>query len=160
MDSSDESSDCLPQDCHSSEFRCRKSNLCIPMSFVCDGERDCGADDRTDERNCNTSKSNFTLSSSLINFTQWVEHHLELMVDCLFPIQIFPSILYSSICMHLSTYFCLFWYGHIQVNMTLGCQGDNRQVVFFYRGQIIHILKIFWHFARFALHQLICILND
>ena len=40
------------------------------MSFVCDGERDCGANDRTDENNCNTSKSDV-----FYRFTIFEEFH-------------------------------------------------------------------------------------
>ena len=33
-------------------FHCEKSGLCVPQSFKCDGEVDCGSADDSDERNC------------------------------------------------------------------------------------------------------------
>lgn len=33
-------------------FRCERSGSCIPKQWRCDGDSDCGPDDRTDEQNC------------------------------------------------------------------------------------------------------------
>ena len=34
------------------EFSCKKSGICIPESWRCDGNMDCGLDDQSDEINC------------------------------------------------------------------------------------------------------------
>ena len=38
--------------CSSNQFRCVKNNKCIPLSFACDTEVDCGPGDESDEENC------------------------------------------------------------------------------------------------------------
>jgi len=40
------------QDCDSEHFQCEKSKQCILRYLHCDGHKDCGADDDSDERNC------------------------------------------------------------------------------------------------------------
>lgn len=42
--------------CRSSEYFCKKSRLCIPKSWVCDGNVDCGLDAKTHELD-NTDES-------------------------------------------------------------------------------------------------------
>lgn len=39
--------------CASGEYMCNKSSECIPLEWLCDGERDCY--DADDERLCNTT---------------------------------------------------------------------------------------------------------
>ena len=36
--------------CHEDQFRCNSTALCIPTSWICDGEDDC--EDSSDESNC------------------------------------------------------------------------------------------------------------
>ena len=38
--------------CENTHFKCAKSGRCLAMSWRCDGDHDCGADDRSDEENC------------------------------------------------------------------------------------------------------------
>ena len=38
--------------CSPNQFKCAKTNRCIPEKWRCDGEIDCGSDDESDEINC------------------------------------------------------------------------------------------------------------
>lgn len=38
--------------CPLGEFECNVTRKCIPNSFVCDHDPDCGARDHSDENNC------------------------------------------------------------------------------------------------------------
>ncbi|ODN00857.1 Low-density lipoprotein receptor-related protein 1 [Orchesella cincta] len=40
------------QACSETEFTCQDSGRCLPASWICDGDFDCGEDDMTDEQNC------------------------------------------------------------------------------------------------------------
>ena len=56
--------------CASNEFECKKSGICIPMSYRCDGEFDCGTDendeyDNSDEENCGYSGNSMAGSQPL-----------------------------------------------------------------------------------------------
>ncbi|XP_064613991.1 LOW QUALITY PROTEIN: SCO-spondin-like [Liolophura sinensis] len=54
IDNSDEL-DCPPPTCGKNEFTCDNSK-CIPSSFYCDGEEDCGMGDNSDEAKCNETE--------------------------------------------------------------------------------------------------------
>lgn len=55
-DGSDENVDrCVHTTCSSSQFTCARSRRCIPMTWVCDLDHDCGEGDTSDEAN-NCSK--------------------------------------------------------------------------------------------------------
>jgi len=41
---------CDAAGCGSDQFQCPSSGLCIPASYVCDGDNDCG--DNSDEASC------------------------------------------------------------------------------------------------------------
>ena len=49
-DSSDEGDFCAEKTCAYFQFTCESSGHCIPQSWVCDGDNDCG--DGTDEQDC------------------------------------------------------------------------------------------------------------
>lgn len=40
-DGSDEGAHCKSRECNATMFRCPESGRCIPVSWVCDGDRDC-----------------------------------------------------------------------------------------------------------------------
>jgi len=45
--------------CSEDQFKCANTGRCIPASYMCDGDNDCG--DYSDERNC--SKRYFSLQT-------------------------------------------------------------------------------------------------
>jgi len=51
--------------CTEDQFKCPNTGRCIPASFICDGDNDCG--DGSDERNC--SKLYFSLDLSASHVT-------------------------------------------------------------------------------------------
>lgn len=51
-----------PPPCGRDEFRCRRSQRCIPVSSLCDGRPDCGQNDDSDENlGCREFLSHFSL---------------------------------------------------------------------------------------------------
>jgi len=51
-DKTDEGEYCKNLNCTSDYFKCKKNGKCIPKSFICDHDLDCGHDDNSDEWNC------------------------------------------------------------------------------------------------------------
>ncbi|XP_015186771.1 PREDICTED: vitellogenin receptor isoform X2 [Polistes dominula] len=60
-----------PKICTKTEFKCRKTGICIPKSKICDGQRDCLYND--DENNCPNCRANEYACENKICITQeWV----------------------------------------------------------------------------------------
>lgn len=53
FDGSDESVEaCAGAACAAAQFACVTSHRCLPAAWRCDGARDCGRDDHSDETGC------------------------------------------------------------------------------------------------------------
>ena len=63
-----------PRTCHSDQFKCTHINKCVPTSYLCDGDNDCG--DWSDEQNPKCTNQTTTRTAGmkivyLIPFNFW-----------------------------------------------------------------------------------------